>query len=42
MIGRSDGAANQSMSGFIGAKQFSEGENIPLPVKSGGFLLHLI
>lgn len=37
MIGRSDGAANQSMSGFIGAKNaFSEGENIPLPVKSGG------
>ena len=38
MVGRSDGAANQSMSGFIGAKNaFSEGENIPLPVKSGGF-----
>ena len=37
MVGRSDGAANQSMSGFIGAKNaFSEGENIPLPVKSGG------
>lgn len=38
MIGRSDGASNQSMSGFVGAKNtFSEGENIPLPVKSGGF-----
>ena len=38
MVGRSDGAANQSMSGFIGAKNaFSEGENIPLPVRSGGF-----
>jgi len=37
MIGRSDGASNQSMSGFVGAKNtFSEGENIPLPVKSGG------
>ena len=38
MIGRSDGASNQSMSGFVGAKNsFSDGENIPLPVKSGGF-----
>ena len=37
MIGRSDGASNQSMSGFVGAKNtFSEGEDIPLPVKSGG------
>jgi hypothetical protein len=37
MVGRSDGASNQSMSGFVGAKNsFSEGENIPLPVKSGG------
>ena len=38
MVGRSDGAPNQSMSGFIGAKNsFSEGQNIPFPVKSGGF-----
>ena len=38
MIGRSDGASNQNMSAFVGAKNtFSEGENIPFPVKSGGF-----
>ena len=38
MVGRSDGASNQSMSGFVGAKNsFSEGENIPFPVRSGGF-----
>ena len=38
MIGRSDGASNQNMSGFVGAKNsFSEGENIAFPIKSGGF-----
>ena len=32
MVGRSDGATNQSMSGFVGAKNnFLEGENIPFP-----------
>ena len=40
IIGRSDGATNQSISGFVGAKNnFTEGEDIPFPLKVGGTFL---
>jgi hypothetical protein len=40
IIGRSDGATNQSISGFVGAKNtFTEGEDIPFPLKTGGNFL---
>ena len=40
IIGRSDGATNQSISGFVGAKNnFTEGEDIPFPLRQGGTFL---